>query len=68
MQVTFDFPTDQDLTPIEGVCVLSCFTPEGEHVLVHGVYGEPSTLTAAGMYTVALDQAKAEFAEGVEYE
>jgi hypothetical protein len=66
MKVELEFDTDMPLTAMEGVACLSCFDENGEHVVLYGHYGEPSSLAAIGLYTVGLQEAKAQFSEGEE--
>jgi hypothetical protein len=69
MKVEFEFDTyDGEVTPIEGVAVLHCFVDGEEQTLaLYGNFGEPNSMTAIGLYTVALEDAKRLFAEGEEY-
>lgn len=69
MQFDFDFDfEDEGVVPIEGVAVLYCYDSDGEPTVMYGAYGDPSTLVAIGLYTVALDEAKRLFASGAEYD
>lgn len=69
MKIEFEFDTDMDVVPAEGVAALFCFVPgEDEPLVLYGNMGDPNALTAVGLYSVALDDAKALFASGTEYE
>jgi len=67
VKVEFDFETDGDVTPTHGVALLYCYPSDGEPLLLYGVYGEPSSIEAIGMYAVGLQAAKDEFFEGDDY-
>lgn len=69
MKVEFEFDAeDFNVTAIEGVAALYCYDNNGEPVVLYGIYGDPSSLAAVGLYTVALRGAAQEFDEGKEYE
>jgi hypothetical protein len=57
-----------ELTPIEGIAMLYCYDSDGEPILIHGTYNEPSSLTAIGMFTVGLGDAKKQFSDSDTYE
>jgi hypothetical protein len=63
MRIEFEFdpPEGLDVSAVEGVAVARCYDEEGEELALYGTFGDPSTLTAIGLYTVALRDANKEW-------
>jgi hypothetical protein len=59
MKVEFEFevPDGMEVVPLEGVAVLRTLEGEGERIF-YGVCGDPTDITALGLYTAALLEAK----------